>query len=121
MVAFLGPALAGASALGGGGAAPTTVIPKLGGDAGPSSSDANVNLGTNINVAPTAVNFGELLKNFSGPPENGGFGLNSPSRLFPINAKTRGFASAGPGLDLMTIGLAAGALVVGVILFRMVR
>lgn len=53
------------------------------GQAGPALSGGNPLFSDRnyINVAPVGVNLGEILRNWEGPTENGGFGLEKKTRL----------------------------------------
>lgn len=62
----------------------------------------------NIQIAPTAVNLGEMLKVFEGPPENGGLGVSRPS-LF--DRGQLGLAQASLNVGPMVLLVAAGAAV----------
>lgn len=99
-----------------------------GGAAGPAISGGGVtaNQGGTITVNPVGINLGEIAQNFSGPPANGGFGLDLWSRLFPRNSRSSpsgGVAAASlsdsnSGLDLTTVAL---VLAGGAALFFLLR
>lgn len=60
-------------------------IPNItGGPSGPalSGGDPAFNGRNFIDIKPVNVNIGEIIKNFTGPPENGGLGLDVRSRYF---------------------------------------
>ena len=100
------------------------LIPSLnltGGAAGPAISGGNplFNDRNYINIAPTGVNLGEIFRNFEGPPENGGAGLER-GNLFVKAGLDGGLVGAtigGESFPLIVI-LIAGGLVLALFLGR---
>ena len=74
-----------------------------------------------INIAPVGVNLGEMLRNFEGPPENGGFGLETSSRMSPTIGASFDLLGSKAGFStglLPILLLIGGAVIVGVVLNR---
>ena len=72
-----------------------------------------------INIAPVGVNLGEILRNFSGPPANGGFGLDIPGNKFlDGGAQVTGSVGVKGKVGGSTIALIGGALLVFILLKR---
>ena len=86
-----------------------------GGAAGPAVSGGDLRFSDRnlINVAPVGVNLGEILRNFEGPAENGGFGLETRSRYINGSRASGGVAvQAGFGGAGLLLIVAAGAAAV---------
>lgn len=84
-----------------------------GGAAGPSEATSSADFTANVQVAPVGLNIGELLRNFEGPPANGGFGLERQSRLFGGG----GVASANVGGIGLSDVLLIGSVALAALLF----
>ena len=99
---------------------PLPPLSLTGGAAAPaiSGGGTTANQGGNIIVEPTGINLGEILRNFSGPPSNGGYGVDLWSRLFPAASFSNpsyasgGVAAAnvGGGFPLWPVLLIGGGL-----------
>ncbi len=87
-------------------------IPNIGGAAGPATSgnENQFNDRNQINIQPVGVNIGEILRNFEGPSENGGFGLETRSRYLGPAAVS--LTPSLEGFNPLTLALlvAAGAV-----------
>jgi hypothetical protein len=79
-----------------------------------------------INIAPSAVNLGEILKPFKqGSTANGGYGLQTPSRYLSDNngqieqyqPVSLGEQDEGDGIGMPLI-LIAGAGIIGIVVWR---
>ena len=74
------------------------------GSGGPTAITSRIESGPivrsgNVVASPVAVNLGELIQAFSGPPGNGGYGANPTSRLFPIKTSNTSVGTS-PGVSV---------------------
>ena len=92
------------------------------GGSGMASTGPTYVTGSPIHIAPVGVNVGEILKQFVGPPENGGFGLNFDMSGYGMRSST-GATITAPGnggfrISGGMLALAAAAGIGGLLLWK---